>query len=537
MKRHISLPKLKTPLKFTNKQRFLPLIKSNQKPDLNKKSKIFLKPIKKYKLKPINLSTKISLLLLGATGDGKSQLGNFILNNPSAFKVSDDIKSETKETIGAYGINGSENIFVIDTPGLQDTEENDKKILSQMADYVKNHKSLHSIIIVLNFTVDRLSAYIQEMLKIFVNMFPIPNFWDHVCFVFTHYYAEMIEKNKLKKQNKIDKFSDLIHEMMENFKSIVNYIQIPEKSTLRFYFVDTEMDELEDKDKNSVEEINRLIKWASNLETFEADKIQKVDNKVLETREEYQTRQINSTWNKNIEIIHYVKEKRLVEKFYSGKESFKPWEIIENFTKEVYHTPEIVSTNKKWKQEKSSEFNRNIENIKIQYYYKIIEIYNDGTEKEGNWIFSHEVTDRIEHPKRLEKTEIETKKTFDIKTKVEENEIIFYTYIKNRTKKIYNDLSVEYTDWEIIDTNERVIKMPPRLVSTTFQQQTKLESIGQIMATETFSIPGITIDYDRKIGDIIRRTVFQRPVELYSDNSIIYGNWTIFSVDYYNNYY
>ena len=131
MKKAITLPKL--PIKRNEETKIVENIKDNNKsiilPNISN-SKLILNPNKKYKLKikPINLSTKISLLILGATGDGKSQLGNFILNNPQAFKVSDDINSETKETIGKYGINGAENLFVIDTPGLQDTEEKDKQI-------------------------------------------------------------------------------------------------------------------------------------------------------------------------------------------------------------------------------------------------------------------------------------------------------------------------------------------------------------------------------------------------------------------------
>ena len=128
------------------------------------KSNYFSNINKCYRLK-YSKSNEITILLLGATGDGKSQLGNFILNNPTAFKVSDDIYSETKETRGEYGINGAEDLFVIDTPGLQDTNEKDKEILNQMASYVKSHQILHAIIIVLNFEVDRLSSYIQDMLK------------------------------------------------------------------------------------------------------------------------------------------------------------------------------------------------------------------------------------------------------------------------------------------------------------------------------------------------------------------------------------
>ena len=78
--------------------------------------------------------------------------------------------------------------------------------------------------------------------------------------------------------------------MMLKFKNIIEDVQIPKKSNLRFYFVDTEMEDIDNKDVNSVEEINRLVGWAASLETFQTDKIVKVDNKVVDVRFETQTR-------------------------------------------------------------------------------------------------------------------------------------------------------------------------------------------------------------------------------------------------------
>ena len=509
MKKTLTLPKL--PIKSNEEKKIEQNIKDNNKsfilpnilPNISN-PKLILDPNKKYKLKvkPINLTTKISFLILGATGDGKSQLGNFILNNPEAFKVSDDINSETKETIGKYGINGAENLFVIDTPGLQDTEEKDKQILEQMANYVKNHGSLHAIIIVLNFTVDRLSGYIQDMLKVFINMFPIPNFWEHTCFVFTHYYAEMIEKNEPKKQNKIEKFSELIINMIQNFKDIKNDVQIPDKSNLRFYFVDTDMENEEGKDSNSIEEMNRLIGWASSLETFETEKIKKVDNKIIDVRYEYQTRQVNSSWYKNKETINYVKEKRKVEKLYCGKESFHPWEIIENFSNVVVHEPVIVKKDKKWKEEKSSYFILNVEYITISHYYKEINIYNDDTEKESNWIYDHMENKTIKHPKELKSTETEYKRTYSSRTT--QTMRIDYTYIWSRLKKEYNDLSVEYTEWKIIDTYQNVTRIPPVLLRVN---------------RENF----VARDWTPVIAD----KFYYRDIFYYSDGSVTYGNWIL----------
>ena len=492
---------------------------------------------------------EISLILLGATGDGKSQLGNFILNNPKAFKVSDDINSETKETRGEYGINGAEDLFIIDTPGLQDTNEKDKEILAQMASYVKKHKILHVIIIVLNFEVDRLSGYIQDMLKIFIKMFPIPNFWDHVAFVFTHYYFEMYQKNpkkmQLKKQKKVERFSELIIELMLKFKNIIEDVQIPKKSNLRFYFVDTEMEDLDNKDINSVEEINRLIGWAASLKTFQTDKIIKVDNKVVSVRYETQTRRINSTWDKNIEIVHYVKEKRKIEKLYCGKESFNQWVKIKEYSNEIYHEPIIVKTDKKWKKEKSSKFNLNIEYITINYYYKIISVYNDDTTEESSWIYSHRDSDKIIHPKKLTKSETEYKKTYDTEINKAGTIITHYTYVWSIIKKYYNDLSIEYSNWRQINIIKSIERRPPHIIKKVTQTQVKTyyNPIIERRSKEVFDYLLIiipiykTIYYNETVGRRVTKETYKRIVEYYSDGTINYGDWKYEDKEIYNEYY
>ena len=72
------------------------------------------------------MSNRINILLLGETGVGKSSLGNQILEDPNVFSISDRPESETKITLGHMSKN-NKNIFVIDTPGFQDSEGKDKE--------------------------------------------------------------------------------------------------------------------------------------------------------------------------------------------------------------------------------------------------------------------------------------------------------------------------------------------------------------------------------------------------------------------------
>ena len=90
-----------------------------------------------------------SVLLFGETGVGKSSLGNIILEDPYAFKISDKPDSETKKTLGKF--NKNKNIFVIDTPGCQDSEGKDKENLEQMIEFIKSINELKVILLIFNY--------------------------------------------------------------------------------------------------------------------------------------------------------------------------------------------------------------------------------------------------------------------------------------------------------------------------------------------------------------------------------------------------
>ena len=337
----------------------------------------------------------------------------------------------------------------------------------------------------------------------------------------------------------------LIIELMQKFRNIIEDVQIPKKSNLRFYFVDTEMEDIDNKDINSVEEINRLVGWAASLETFQTDKIVKVDNKVVGVRFETQTRRIGSTWNKNYEIVHYVKEKRKIEKLYCGKESFNQWVKIGEYCNEIYHDPIIVKTDKKWKKEKSSKFKLNIEYITIKYYYKIISIYNDDTTEESSWFYSHSDFDKIIHPKQLTKSETEYKETYDKKENEAGTIITHYTYMWSRVKKYYNDLSIEYSKWRQINTIKKIERRPPHIIKKVTQTKVKTfyKPIIERKSKEVFDFLLIffpiykTVYYDETIGREVIEETYERRVDYYSDGSVNYGNWKYQYENSYNEYY
>lgn len=84
----------------------------------------------------MNIST--SILLLGETGNGKSQLGNFLLENSSAFYVSNDPDSVTKDFQEAWGLN--HKLQIIDTPGFEDSFGNEQNNINKIVEYIRNKK-------------------------------------------------------------------------------------------------------------------------------------------------------------------------------------------------------------------------------------------------------------------------------------------------------------------------------------------------------------------------------------------------------------
>ena len=97
-------------------------------------------------------SNNLKIVLIGATGVGKSQLGNFILNK-ECFKVLDTINSETGEISEGTSLikEMNINVTIVDTPGLNDTGGQDKKIMDKIVNKFKNDNSIDGLILVYSF--------------------------------------------------------------------------------------------------------------------------------------------------------------------------------------------------------------------------------------------------------------------------------------------------------------------------------------------------------------------------------------------------
>ena len=457
---------------------------------------------------------KAKLVILGATGDGKSSLGNFFLNKKDLFRVSDDPDSETKETIGNSGVDGSENVFVIDTPGLQDTRASDKKHIINMVNYVKKHKDIQAIIVVFNFNQDRFAPYLKTMIKIFNDIFQLDDFWYHVGFVFTKYFQQMRQKFESKKEKKIQKYIGQIKELVKECQR-----EVPKN--FNTYFIDSDMDDI---DPYSVEECKRLLGWVSSLTPLDTSKAKEVDDKIKNSEKEVREIEGPSRWKKNIEYKTIIKLERLKNTHYDGSVTYSEEKEISRNEKELVHEKELVNSRFDEKEERlPSKWEGKKEIITTKYLRRKILTYNDGSTDEGKWEeYKSPNIEVINHPKNLTNVKDEFKN-------FEENG---YKITQQRKTRIYDDGSTEDGEWETISKIEipKPIEQGRKILKIITEKETRIEKDFHIENhTKSYKTGLIFKDThyynEQTVTPNNKEVQFERTVTYFSDGLINYGEW------------
>ena len=112
----------------------------------------------------------LKVVLIGETGVGKSQLGNFILQQ-EYFKVGHHKKSETERISEGYAHLDEMNVTIVDTPGLNDSDSKDEEIMNQIVKKFQEDNAIDGIILVYSFRnpkrCQKHRELVNNLLKIF----------------------------------------------------------------------------------------------------------------------------------------------------------------------------------------------------------------------------------------------------------------------------------------------------------------------------------------------------------------------------------
>ena len=138
------------------------------------------------------------IVILGATGVGKSSLANVILgcqpdSDDCLFEVCSGANSCTKETSYSIGnfIGTGEPVTIVDTPGFGDSDNDDSKLIDEMVNFLKNTlNTTNTFLLCFNGAQDRIDASIQQMIREMLALFG-KKFWDNVVLEFTMWSYDM----------------------------------------------------------------------------------------------------------------------------------------------------------------------------------------------------------------------------------------------------------------------------------------------------------------------------------------------------------
>ena len=316
-----------------------------------------------------------SIIVLGETGTGKSSFCNNLCIEPKCV-VGEGLNSETERVQGIRCEGIYNDIFIIDTPGLNDSNgsEQDAQNINTMNEYIRKNPRIKGIIILLKFTDNRITGSVKDSLKAFADMFPMNEFWSHVIFILSHFYANTPEEKERRKEKLLRNYKKEIREIMKQTKIVHPNFNIPED--IKIFFCEL---------KNPNEETKAEI---SNAIQFLREKQQMF--KKIEVREE-EPKVKNTTILGNTKTVEYIKEKITTFTDFddSQTESIK---IIDNWSEKYIEERETEIKEKK-----------------------------EGEKK----IFEHFVYKKIIHKNRNEEVDISIDKENPVEHYIESEEMIY----------------------------------------------------------------------------------------------------------------
>ena len=325
-----------------------------------------------------NNSCKKGVIILGETGVGKSNFGNFLIKD-NKFEISPSLNSMTLNVQQGE----SKEIIVLDTPGVNDTstDENiEEKHLIEITKAFKNEKNLNTILILLNYQTPRLSRNLKIMIKLFCSVFKISFFLKHLGIVFTRCFTddgrpddEELNQKRIEWDREIKKIikNSLINEQLTEDKIQYFFVNLnPKKKVL---------------DQKTEEEMMRCKLWIVSNEYMNTDIIKVEKNPGCTEKEEEEFFEEKSIEGENLVIKKFKKtRKKLI--YVDGSIKYEgDWEtsLIDEQKKPIEKFQELNSSIQQFKMENDDLINQlrdakeknslELERLRLEYNARVEE--------------------------------------------------------------------------------------------------------------------------------------------------------------------